>query len=75
MFDDLKRMIEAAQNLPNVIGIDLYDEFGGILRCMECGHETELTSKDVSHYLSKGWPKHCEYTMRWITKNERDATE
>lgn len=38
---------------------------GGVLRC-SCGREEP--PKD--EYFSIGWPKHCGYTMRWITARE-----
>lgn len=42
--------------------------FGGHLECMECGHIQGLGA--VAGHLAYGWPKHCGYTMRWITKKQ-----
>ncbi len=42
--------------------------FGGLLRCTTCGTERPLGS--VAGKLENGWPKHCGYTMRWITDRE-----
>lgn len=49
------------------IGADLQG-FGGILRCMTCGHEQPLGS--VGNKLANGWPKCCGYTMRWVTARQ-----
>lgn len=52
------------------IGADL-QEFGGRLECKTCGHQQDLG--DVPQKLAGGWPKHCGYTMTWITaRQERE---
>jgi hypothetical protein len=43
-------------------------EFGGHLECTVCGHTQTLGN--VSTKLSNGWPKHCGYTMTWITARQ-----
>jgi hypothetical protein len=43
-------------------------EHGGHLECNACGLVQSLG--DVSTYLKSGWPKHCGYTMTWITKRQ-----
>lgn len=48
-------------------------EFGGVLRCMECGKERPIGGKgQISHRLATGWPKCCGNTMRWVTDAELD---
>lgn len=50
--------------------------FGGLLRCTVCGVENTLPSDDsrwarkVGSLLRTGWPKHCGYTMRWVTDSQ-----
>jgi hypothetical protein len=60
-------------NLNANIGSDLFSQFGGILRCTECGEEHTLSSLLAGKYLANGWPKHCGYTMRWVTDRELAA--
>lgn len=48
------------------VGADL-QELGGYLKCTSCDHEQSLG--DVPTKLAAGWPKHCGYTMTWITEN------
>lgn len=56
------------------IHIKIADElvgFGGHLECMECGYTEGLGA--VGSHLANGWPKHCGYTMRWITASQENA--
>jgi len=46
----------------------LFSRFGGHLECQECGSIKQLSEDRISEYMSIGWPKCCDYTMRWITK-------
>lgn len=46
----------------NLVGL------GGHLQCMSCGYKESLGA--VGSHLANGWPKHCSYTMRWITRRE-----
>lgn len=71
--DDAKRFVRNAQKIHSDNGGDLYLQFGGILRCTECGVEHLLNATAIGMYLSSGWPKHCGYTMRWVTQKELDA--
>lgn len=49
------------------LGAEL-QSFGGHLECMTCGHKQALGN--VAGKLEHGWPKHCGYTMRWITARQ-----
>jgi hypothetical protein len=60
-----------------VVNLNLHKEladelegFGGVLRCTVCGHEKSLN--DIAGWLKGGWPRHCNYTMRWYTQRELD---
>lgn len=44
------------------------ESFGGHLECTVCGHKKPLGRTSV--YLAQGWPKHCGYTMTWITARQ-----
>lgn len=44
--------------------------FGGLLRCTKCG--LELPLGEVGPRLRHGWPRHCGYTMRWVTQRQLD---
>ena len=46
---------------------------GGHLECMECGYTESLGA--VASHLAHGWPKHCNYTMRWITKRQEQLSK
>lgn len=46
------------------IATDL-QQHGGHLECSECGFTEPLG--DIASKLALGWPKHCGYTMSWIT--------
>lgn len=46
------------------------ESFGGHLQCTGCDEVKELSPVDISTYMKTGWPKHCGYTMTWITKNQ-----
>lgn len=70
----LPEMIRRVQSLPGAIGAAL-DPFDGFLRCEECGHERQMQKGDAGYYTSKGWPKHCGYSMRWWTQRQVDAGE
>ena len=48
---------------------------GGILECKQCGASEPINDGDVARYLARGWPKHCAYTMRWVTENEMNAKD
>lgn len=43
--------------------------FGGHLKCTVCGRQAPLNDP-AERVVSGGWPKCCDYTMRWITANE-----
>lgn len=43
-------------------------KLGGLLRCNTCEFEQPLGN--VGEKLSMGWPKHCGYTMTWVTARE-----
>jgi len=46
--------------------------FGGHLECGVCGLTQSLES--IGYFLMAGWPKHCGYTMTWVTaKQESEA--
>lgn len=58
----------------DTIHIKLADELvahGGHLECMECGYSESLGP--VGAHLANGWPKHCDYTMMWITARQEKA--
>jgi hypothetical protein len=42
----------------------------GLLRCTTCGTEQGLSSARIASYFRSGWPKHCTYTMRWVTERQ-----
>ena len=73
VMDEMKRLIKQVQSVSPGMGSDLHAQFGGILRCSVCGYERTLTPMAISLYLSEGWPKHCGYTMRWVTQKELDV--
>ena len=50
------------------------DGFGGYLRCRDCGHGADLGNPGA-RVLGLGWPKHCGYTMEWITQGQIDRGE
>lgn len=50
--------------------VDELTEFEGHLECNSCHHTEDLTPEDIGKYMKTGWPKHCGYTMTWITKNQ-----
>ena len=54
-------------NIHKKIGNEL-QVFGGHLECQTCKKRKVLGS--VSSKLSRGWPKCCGYTMRWITQSQ-----
>ena len=46
-------------------------DFGGILRCENCGKACPIGGKEqIAYRLANGWPKCCEHTMRWVTDKE-----
>lgn len=44
---------------------------GGHLECTVCGQTQALGS--IAASLGRGWPKHCGYTMSWITARQLAA--
>lgn len=42
------------------------------LRCEQCAMKKELNGDDAARYFFNGWPMHCGYTMRLITKAEEE---
>ena len=62
-----KRKENGGKMIYETLGKEL-KEFGGYLKCMECGRESEVGN--IANHLQFGWQKCCNYTMRWITKNE-----
>lgn len=52
---------------------DTLAAMGGVLRCHECDHEERLAAKLIAYYLRNGWPRHCGYTMEWVTQRLLDA--
>lgn len=48
---------------------------GGHLECMECGHLQPLNEAAMAERLTNGWPKHCGYTMRWITARQEQGND
>jgi hypothetical protein len=67
---EVEVVIDRTQECAAFVGSELR-EFGGVLRCLHCGHEEPLG--DVAHHLAHGWPRCCGYTMRWLTQRELDA--
>lgn len=65
-------IIRNAQTLQSSIARDIAP-LGGILRCTTCGQEEPLSEAQIGRYLASGWPKHCGYTMRWVTAKELAA--
>jgi hypothetical protein len=45
-------------------------QFGGELRCTGAGCGHRLPLGDIGAKLRDGWPKHCGYTMRWVTARQ-----
>jgi hypothetical protein len=44
---------------------------GGVLRCLRCGRDKPVGGPSkIGRYLTRGWPKCCGETMRWITQRE-----
>lgn len=43
---------------------------GVILHCRQCQAEQTATPDDCATYLARGWPRHCNYTMRVIAQVE-----
>ena len=41
---------------------------GGTLTCTVCGTVRKLKKGDTATFFAHGWPKCCNYTMRWDTK-------
>lgn len=42
------------------------------LRCEQCATKKELNDDAAARYFLSGWPTHCGYTMRLITKAEEE---
>jgi hypothetical protein len=64
-----EEIYKRSKEIHNEIASELVN-FGGKLKCEECGREIILTERDIKYYLLSGWPICCGYTMRWFTKNE-----
>lgn len=60
------------QNIHINIANDLVS-LGGHLECTVCGYSESLGA--VGSHLANGWPKHCGYTMTWITKRQESGEE
>lgn len=45
------------------------------LRCTRCGHRQPLTAADAAGYVRRGYPRHCEITMRLIRVEEEPREE
>jgi hypothetical protein len=71
---DLTDIVRRLRNIQGDVGETL-DAFGGFLRCEKCGATLDLDSGDAGRYTSKGWPRHCNLTMRWWTQRQIDAGE
>ena len=67
--NNARRIVRLAQLCENV-GRDVYNKFGGYLRCKKCGHEEGLTSQLVIQHFKYGWPMCCDKTMIWYTGSE-----
>lgn len=44
------------------------EDLGGHLECTVCHLEQPIGNIGVN--LSTGWPKHCGYTMTWVTASQ-----
>lgn len=42
--------------------------FGGLLRCSVCGEKEHFGR--IATNLRSGWPKHCGFTMSWVTEKQ-----
>lgn len=71
---EIERISRMAQGLPAAIGAKL-EGFGGVLRCTVCGFTSQLEQGQAGKYISKGWPKCCDLTMRWWTQRQIDNGE
>lgn len=43
---------------------------GGVLRCRQCGYETQIADEPLGQYLAQGWPQCCGETRIWITDRQ-----
>lgn len=58
------------QTISEAMAVEL-NQFGGVLRCQKC--QTEQGIGDIARRLREGWPKHCGYTMTWVTQRMLDG--
>jgi hypothetical protein len=74
MSNDTDRLAALA-DVAERVGESLAEEHGGFLRCETCGKVSGLNPGMAARYMTRGWPKHCGYTMRWWTARQIAAGE